>query len=220
MKIGENPGMKVAIIGAGKMGRWFAKFFLEQNFRVVVSDKNEKTLSEIRGELGAITTSTRNAVETADMVLICVPIENFEAVAKEIHSYLRPNQVLLDICTFKGFPVKIMHKYLKAGITLGTHPLFGDYAKSIKYQNVILTPTNFREEMLAKNFKSWLESRQAKVFIMSPERHDKFIRAVLRLPRIASFILYNTNKKLPPVLSLIYRALSTKETPNAGVRRV
>jgi len=181
--------MKVAIIGVGKMGQWFTKFFLQEDVTVIVSDKNKQTLSKIEREFGVEVTDNINAVKTADIVLVCVRIwdGNFEEVIREIHSYVRPDQVIIDICTFKEFPVKVMHKYIKTGITLGIHPMFGPDAKSIKNQNLIFTPTSSREVAFAKKFKGWLEARRARVFIMSPDKHDKLMARIRALPFFIRF---------------------------------
>jgi len=202
--------MRVAIIGAGEMGRWFTEFFLKEGASVTISDKNRQTLSKMEDEFGVEVTDNKDAVGNADIILICVPIEDFEDVIKEIHPYTRQNQVILDICTFKEFPVKVMHKYIRKGTILGTHPLFGSYAESIKLQNLILTPTNLREEKFAMNFKRWLESRRARVYIMPSQRHDRFMRTILKLPRMTSFLLYHINRRFPSILSIIYRVLSKR----------
>jgi len=181
--------MKVAIIGAGKMGRWFTKFFLKEGITVMVSDKNKQTLSKIKHELGVEITDNVNAVKTGDIVLVCVRIEDFEDVIKEIHSYIRSDQVIIDICTFKEFPIKVMHEYIKTGITLGIHPMFGPDAKSIKNQNFIFTPANSKEEAFARKFKGWLEGRRARVFIMSPKKHDRFMARSRSLPYFLRFYL-------------------------------
>jgi len=184
--------MRVAIIGAGKMGKWFTKFFLEEGYSVVVSDKDEGRLLKIRDEFGVETDSNVNAVKSVDRVLICVPIEDFEDVVKEIHLYIQPDQVVMDICSIKEIPVKIMHKYIKTGTILGTHPVFGPGAKSIKNQNFILTPTNSKEKRIAEDFKVWLEGRQANVFIMFPREHDELMSVVLGLPHFLGLVVCDT----------------------------
>jgi len=184
--------MKVAIIGAGKMGRWFTKFFLEQGDNVIVSSRSREKLLRIRDEFGVKIADNVNAVKNADRVLICVPIENFEDVVKEIHSHIQPNQVVMDICSIKDIPVKIMHKYIKTGTTLGTHPVFGPGVKNIKNENFILTPINNKEKVFAEEFKSWLEKRQANVFIMSPRKHDELMSVVLGLPHFLGLVVCDT----------------------------
>jgi prephenate dehydrogenase len=184
--------MKVAIIGAGKMGRWFTRFFLEQGDSVIVSSRSEGKLLKLREEFGVEIASNVGAVKKADRILICVPIENFEEVVKEIHSHIRQDQVVMDICSIKETPVKIMHEYIKAGVTLGTHPVFGPGVKSIRNQNFILTPADKKEEVFAENFKSWLEERGANVFVMSPRRHDELMSVVLGLPHFLGLVVCDT----------------------------
>lgn len=184
--------MKVAIIGAGRMGSWFAKFFMEQGISVVVSDKDEDKLLKTAKELKVETASNVDAVKSADRILICVPIEGFEDVIAEIHNYIQPEQEVMDICSVKEFPVKIMHRYIKNGSILGTHPMFGPGVKGIKNQNFVLTPTNVKEEKLAENLRGWLEDKGARVFIMSPRQHDELMSVVIGLPYFLSLVTCDT----------------------------
>lgn len=184
--------MKVAIIGAGKMGRWFAKFFREEGMQVILSDKDSKKLEETAKELNVEAASNVEAVKKADMILICVPIESFEEVIVEIHSHVHPKHEIMDICSVKEKPVAIMHKYISSGTILGTHPMFGPGVKSIKGQNFILTPTNLNEEKLAEDFGKWLESKGAKVFKMTPKEHDELMSIVIGLPYFLSLAACDT----------------------------
>ncbi len=183
--------MKTAIIGAGKMGRWFTRFFSEQGDSIIISSRSREKLSKLK-EFGVEIASSVDAVKRADRVLICVPIENFEEVVKEIHSHVRQDQVVMDICSIKEIPVQIMHDHIKTGVTLGTHPLFGPGAKSIRDQNFILAPTNKIEEVFAQRFGGWLEEKGANVFIMSPRKHDELMSVVLGLPHFLGLVVCDT----------------------------
>ncbi len=184
--------MKTAIIGAGKMGRWFTRFFLEEGDSVVVSSRSKEKLLKIRDDFGVEITDNVNAVKNADRVLICVPLENVEMVVKEIRSHVRSDQVVMDICSIKEGPVKTMHEYIKTGITLGTHPVFGPGAKSIENQNFVLTPINDEEKQFAENFKHWLEKKKANVYIMSPREHDEIMSVVLGFPHFIGLVICDT----------------------------
>jgi len=185
--------MKVAIIGGtGKMGRWFTKFFLDEGMQVIVSGRNKEKLLKIKDELGVEIADNVNAVKSADRVLISVPIENFEEVVREIYPHIRPDQTVMDICSVKDFPVKVMHEYIKTGTMLGTHPMFGPNAENIQNQNFILTPTNNKERRLANDFKRWLEERQVNVSILSPRKHDELMSAVLGLPHFIGIVVCDT----------------------------
>jgi prephenate dehydrogenase len=74
--------MKYAIIGPGKMGRWFTQFFVKQGDSVIVSGRNKEKLSKIRDEFGVEVANNVDAIRNADRILICVPIDNFEDVVK------------------------------------------------------------------------------------------------------------------------------------------
>ncbi|MEM2440445.1 MAG: prephenate dehydrogenase/arogenate dehydrogenase family protein [Candidatus Bathyarchaeia archaeon] len=184
--------MRIAIIGAGRMGRWFAKFFKEQGFTVVASDRDKEKLQKLKEELNVEIADNVKAVESADRILVCVPIDNFEDVIKEISTHIRPWQELMDICSVKEAPVNIMHKYISNAVTLGTHPMFGPGAKSLKGQNFVLTPTNVEEQALAEDFGKWLESKGANVFFTTPQEHDRIMSIVIGLPYFLSHVVCDT----------------------------
>jgi len=185
--------MKIAVIGAaGRMGLWFTKFFLEQGASVIVSGRNKEKLLKIKDEFDVEVADNLTAVKHSDRVLICVPIEKFEGVVNEINSSVKTNQIIMDICSIKKLPVETMHKYIKKGVILGTHPMFGPDAQSIKDQNFVLTPTNTKERHLANEFKTWLEERKAKVTIMSPRKHDELMSVVLGLSHFVGMVTCDT----------------------------
>jgi prephenate dehydrogenase len=184
--------MRIAIIGTGKMGVWFAKFFLEEGYSVVVADRNKEKLSKLKGEIAVETADFVEAVQNADRVLICVSIGAFEEVVKKISSSIREGQVVMDICSIKDFPVKVMHKHIKTGLVLGTHPVFGPRSKGVKHKAFILTPTNAEEREFAESFKKWLETKKAHVFMMPPRRHDELMSVVLGFPHFLGLVACET----------------------------
>ena len=192
--------MKVAIIGAGKMGRWFTQFCLEEGNSVVVASRSEDKLIRLKQEFGVEIASNVDAVKKAERILICVPLENFKEVVKEISPHVRPDQVIMDICSIKEDPVKMMHKYIPQGLTLGTHPVFGPGVPNLKNQNFVLTPTTQEERKLAEDFKNWLEKRGADVSIMSPQEHDERMSVVLGFPHFLGLVICDTLLDYPSFL--------------------
>jgi prephenate dehydrogenase len=184
--------MRIAVVGAGKMGRWFARFFMKEGESVIVSDKNRKALATTGKELQVETGTNLRAITEADRILICVPFEKLEGVVKEIHPLVQPDQVIMDICSIKEAPVEIMHRYIKQATVLGTHPIFGPGVKSMANQNIVLTPINRKERQLAQAFEHWLENRSASVSIMSPRKHDEFMSVVLGLPHFIGLAVCET----------------------------
>ena len=217
MNDGEGKQMRVAIIGgSGKMGQWFAGFLLKDGKEVILIGRNEKKLLEAKQQLGVeVTTKFSPAVESADVVLISVPIDSFEEVVKQLQPHLQPQQIVIDITSVKASPVAAMHKYLKAGVVLGAHPVFGPGARDIVDQNFVLTPTNAKETALAQKVRQYLEARGATVTLMTPREHDKMMAVVLGLSHFIALVSIDTLlnlgqlKKMKAISGSTYRVLLT-----------
>jgi prephenate dehydrogenase len=208
--------MKIAVIGAGKMGVWFAKFFLQKGYNVVLADRKAAKLLKLKKELSvATTTDFKEAVAGADQILLCVSINAIEEVSKVIAPALRTGQVIMDICSIKETPVKTMHKHFKNATVLGTHPVFGPGSSGVKHKAFVLTPTNLKEAKFAEEFKKWLEAEEAHVFVMTPQKHDELMAVVLGLPHFLGLVACETlleQKNLPEtkkVAGTTYRMLFT-----------
>jgi prephenate dehydrogenase len=184
--------MKVAVIGAGKMGVWFAKFFLSKDYDVILADRKKEKLEKQKNLLVDLTTNFEEAVQDADQILLCVSINAIEEVVRAISPAIHKGQVVMDICSIKEAPVKIMHKYLKAATVLGTHPVFGPGSNGVKHKAYVLAPTNAKEQEFAEKFKNWLEQEEARVFIMSPKKHDELMSVVLGLPHFLGLVACET----------------------------
>lgn len=184
--------VKTAILGAGKMGVWFAKFCKENGEQVILADRKKEKLARLGKELDVETADFVDAVKKADNVMICVSIDAFEEVVKRITPFLREEQTIVDICSIKEQPVKIMHQRIKKGLILGTHPVFGPGSKGVKHKAYILTPTNLKERAFAEKYKGWLEKVGAHVFIMSPEKHDELMSVVLGFPHFVGLAACET----------------------------
>ena len=207
--------MKIAVIGAGKMGVWFAKFFSTKGYNVVLADRKKEKLAKLKDLNVELTADFKQAVQGADQVLICVSITAFEEVVKAISPAIHEGQVVMDICSIKETPVKIMHQYIKGATVLGTHPVFGPGSNGVKHKAYILTPTNPKEQAFADEFKKWLEQEEAHVFIMTPQKHDELMSVVLGLPHFLGLVACETlleQKDLPltkQVAGTTYRMLFT-----------
>ncbi len=185
--------MRVAIIGAGKMGRWFTKLFREEGFSVVVSSRTQIKAEALRAEFGVdVARNNVEAVDGSDWILLCVSLDSLDAVLREIGSHVRPDQVVMDICSIKEIPVNLLHNYVEHGVTLGTHPVFGPGAKSLEGQNFVLTPVGDEEKRFAGEFRGWLETCGAVVSVLSPRKHDELMSLVLGFPHFVGLVAGDT----------------------------
>ena len=174
------------------MGRWFASFLLKDGKEVVITGRNERKLLEVKQQLGVEVATNVEAVKSADVILLSVPIDNFEEIVEQLHPYIQPKQVVIDITSIKVFPVETMHKHIKTGLVLGTHPVFGPGARGIANQNFVLTPTNDDERALAQKVREYLEAKGARATLMTPQEHDEMMSVVLGLAHFISIVSADT----------------------------
>jgi len=185
--------MKIAIIGgSGKMGRWFANFLLKDGYEVVITGRNEGKLLKAKRQLGVDAATNVEAAKQAEVIIISVPVDNFEEVVEQICPYTHPEQVIIDITSIKAFPVEIMHKHIKRGLVLGAHPMFGPGARGIANQSFVLTPTNEEETALAQKIREYLETRGARATLMNPDEHDEMMAVILGLSHFIAIVSADT----------------------------
>lgn len=208
--------MKVAIIGGtGKMGRWFARFLLDEGKEVLLIGRDKAKLEKAGRELGVPVTTDMEAVKDADVVLISVPVDCFEEVVEKLGSHTSSNQIILDVTSAKTLPVEAMHHHIKQGWILGTHPVFGPGARGLTNHNFVLTPTDDREFALAEKIKGYLEARKAKVHLMTPQEHDDMMAVILGLAHYIAIVsadsLANLRrlKEMEAIGGITYKVLLT-----------
>ena len=208
--------MKVAIIGgSGKMGRWFACFLEKEGKEVTLIGRNKAKLVEVSRGLNASTSTDIADARLADAVIISVPIDHFETIVKSLSPHTHSEQTILDITSVKVGPVAAMHRHIKRGITLGTHPVFGPGAESPMGQNFVLTPTSEAETALAEKIKCFLEASGAIVSLMTPEGHDEMMAVILGLAHFIAIVSadtllsYDRLKESEAVSGVTYRVLLT-----------
>ncbi|MCC6025707.1 MAG: prephenate dehydrogenase/arogenate dehydrogenase family protein [Caldimicrobium sp.] len=156
-----EDNFRIGIVGGkGKMGSFFAKFFREKGYEVLIKDV----------DLGP---SYEELCKTSKVILLSVPLDRFPQVVSELSPYVREENWVFDICSLKLDPVRIMRRYLKKGEVLATHPLFGPYEKSLKDRIIAYYPVR------GKGIKAWFielfSSAGAKLVYVPPREHDRMM---------------------------------------------
>ena len=180
--------MKIAIIGgAGKMGQWLCRLLDNDDFHIIIADKDPEALvAALKSPRIETTADSIAAVKQADIIVISVPLDKFENAVKEIAPHIRPGRIIADLSSVKAKPVAIMHRYIKEGLILGVHPLFGPNVTSLSGQNIVLTPVTDKEKALAAEAANFIQGYGAGVKIMTPEAHDKLMAVVQGLSHFAA----------------------------------
>ena len=163
--------METGIIGFGRFGKLITRH-LSENCKVYVHSRSGKD-EEIKKANGI--PASLQEVCKKDIIIPCVPISKFEATLNKIKNLLKDDALVIDVCSVKEYPVKVMKKTLpeKTGI-LATHPMFGpDSAfETVKGRKIALCKVRIPNEKY-KKIKSYLEKKGLIVIETTPERHDR-----------------------------------------------
>ena len=160
----------LGIIGFGQLGQFMAKH-LKKFLPVSAFDVQDK-----RKEAEAIGVRLSSLEETAsrDLVIISVPINKFEDTLEKINHLVKPGALVLDVCSVKILPSKMMKEKLRKDVEIiATHPLFGPQsgANGIKGLKIVLCPIRTKR---LKSVKEFLEKAlELKVIVTTPEEHDR-----------------------------------------------
>tara|TARA_Y100000310_G_scaffold331523_1_gene405239 strand:+ start:520 stop:1248 length:729 start_codon:yes stop_codon:yes gene_type:complete len=160
--------MELGIIGYGNFGQLVAEH-LKKHFHVFVADKSNKKKQAQKQKVNFVSI---NEAASKKIVIISVPINQFENTLKRIRSDLSPDALVFDVCSVKSKPAKLMKRILPAGVEIiATHPLFGprSAAQGIKGLEIVLCPIRTTR---INQIKKFLEKLELKVTIMTPKEHD------------------------------------------------
>src|SRR3990167_1776621 len=115
-----------------------------------------------------------------DLIFPAVPISAFENVIKMISKTIKVNSIVMDICSVKVHPIKIMKKYLPQGVTIiATHPLFGPQTVQIlknKLSGLSIVMQFVRgDKSKYEDVKKIFKDLDLKIIEMDATSHDKYV---------------------------------------------
>lgn len=167
------PHARVGIIGGkGEMGRLFRRFFEKRGYQVDIADlQTPKTSREI--------------IESSDLVLFSVPLHQTVEIIEENLPYLRDDQLVMDLTSLKVEPIRAMLRS-KASV-VGLHPMFGGSISSFSGQTIIACPVRI-DSQVWNRLRMEFEQEGMVVRECSPEKHDKLMAIIQVLFHLSTMI--------------------------------
>ena len=155
---------RVSIIGFGRFGAMLHSL-LSKGFEVDVFDKNLIDNSDVNE------VSLEDALQN-ETIFIAVPIRDFENLVKDISKKISSGKTVIDVCSVKVFPKKVMLDNLSIETDIiATHPLFGP--DSLKDSGSVMTMESVRNTFGRYDFwKNYFESQNIAIEEISAEEHD------------------------------------------------
>jgi len=205
---------RIALIGFGLIGGSIARAARDQGLadEIVTTARSEKTRARV-AELGIVdrvVETNVEAVQDADLVILCIPVGACGPVAQEIASRLKPGAIVSDVGSVKGTVVKDMAPYLpKAVHFVPAHPVAGTehsgpdsgFPELFIDRWCILTPPEGTDTSAIERLRSFWAAMGAKVEVMTPEHHDLVLAITSHLPHLIAYTIVGTADELAQVTS-------------------
>jgi prephenate dehydrogenase len=172
----------IGIIGFGRFGK-LASRYLAQDFDVFVHTRADKT-SAIN-QTGAKAASIE-AVCKQEIVIPCVPISIFKDFLKDIAPLMKPDALIVDVCSVKEIPIRWMREMLPDTVSiLATHPMFGpdSASDSLEGRKICLCKVKIEEKRYRK-IRKYLSSKGLNVIEATAREHDEQIATSLALTHL------------------------------------
>jgi prephenate dehydrogenase len=172
----------IGIIGFGRFGK-LASRYLAQDFDVFVYNRADKS-PEINSA-GARAASLET-VCAQEIVIPCVPISTLRGFLKDIAPLIKPDALVVDVCSVKEYPIRWMKAILPGTVSiLATHPMFGpdSAADSLVGRKICLCKVKMSEKQYG-NIKSYLEAKGLVVIEATAAKHDEQIAVSLALTHL------------------------------------
>jgi prephenate dehydrogenase len=185
---------RVAVIGAGGMGAWFARFFKSRGDHVTISDRDSSKARRLASKLHAkYASSNVEAARRSEIIILATPANVISKVINEILPTIGRNALVCDVCATKSAVMPGLRAVQRRGIKVASiHPMFGPLARGIRGRKIIAIRTG-KDTRGSKMMKRLLEG--AHIFLTRQDIHDTRTAVTLGLPHFLNMAFAMTVTK-------------------------
>ncbi|MED5572653.1 MAG: prephenate dehydrogenase/arogenate dehydrogenase family protein, partial [Pseudomonadota bacterium] len=157
------------------------------------------------GFLDSIHETPAEAVERADLVVLCAPVGANADIAAAIADSLRPGAIVTDVGSVKQAIVRDVGPYIPAGVHLVPgHPVAGTeksgpdhgFAELFEDRYCILTPPPGTDEAAVDKVGELWRRAGSRVEVMDPHHHDRVLAITSHLPHLIAYTIVGTASDL------------------------
>ena len=203
---------RLALIGCGLIGSSIARAARASTAceSIVATAQSAATRRRIV-ELGLadqVTPTSAEAVEGADLAIVCVPVGCSGAVAAEIGPHLKPGAIVSDVGSVKASVLTAMAPHFGPEVHfIPAHPVAGTehsgpdagFAELFVNRWCILTPPPHADQAAVERLRGFWRALGAQVETMSAEHHDLVLAITSHVPHLIAYTIVGTAEDLQTV---------------------
>lgn len=185
--------MKVGIVGLGLIGGSLGLDLRSLGFQVLGVSRREKTCClALDKKVVDEASVSLSLLEKANLVFICTPIAAIAATLEQLIPHLNPSAIVTDVGSVK-MPIIDLCSQLWDNFVAG-HPMAGTAEQGIHAAQkglflgapYVLTPNSQTSPIALQKVQEIVKLLEAKVYVCSPEIHDKAVSWISHLPLMVS----------------------------------
>ena len=199
------PFQKISIIGVGLLGGSIGLAVKRRQLAREVAGFVRRAASlkdcERAAAVDFATTDLLAAVSGADLIILCTPLAQMQALAEQFLPALKRGAVVTDVGSVKAAVVRELDALLKQSGAhfVGSHPMAGgekmgvQAAKADLFVNAVcvVTPANKSNAAAVGKVERFWKSLGGRTIRLNPAQHDLLVSRSSHLPHIAAATLAN-----------------------------
>ncbi len=161
------------------------------------TDNTRQVAREI-GLCDRVYDSIANAVEGADLVVLCTPIGAMGAVAKEIAPALKVGATVSDVGSVKRHVIDCVSPHIPPAVHfVPAHPLAGTeqsgprsgFAELFENRWCLLVPAEYTDVQALKRLERFWQGLGAKTAVLDAEHHDLVLAVTSHAPHLIAYTM-------------------------------
>lgn len=196
---------RVGVIGVGLIGSSFSLALKKLGIADEVWGYSNSGCSAQKaltmGIIDRISNQIKDIAINCELIFIAIPVLSIPDVLKEISEYVDEKTIVTDGGSTKHF-VRQCHKYFKYKNFVGGHPIAGTeksgpeagFAELFNNSACIVTPIEETDKNKLEIIINIWKSIGMKVYLMSPEEHDKIMANISHMPHVIAYSLVDAVK--------------------------
>jgi len=177
--------MKIAVLGAGNMGRWLVSELARDNAVCIYDVDGERTAGLPLAKRLAVLSELEQF--GPELLINAVSLKNTVAAFIAAEPHLPPDCLICDVASVKG---PIPDYYRKARFRFASvHPMFGPTfanVQQLKDENAVIISES--EPQGVRFFRNFFARLELQIFEVSFEEHDRMIAYSLALPFASTMV--------------------------------
>lgn len=196
---------RLALIGIGLIGSSIARGVRLHGLagEIVVTSRSEQTREQASalGLADRVVATAAEAIEGADLVILCTPVGAYGALAEEIAPLLGEGAILSDVGSVKQMVVETLGPHMPAHAHLvPAHPVAGTeesgpdagFAELFIDRWCILTPPDGADKGATAKLQKFWEALGSKVEVMDAKHHDLVLAITSHVPHLIAYNIVGT----------------------------